>query len=164
MRDKKESRRWWVFVILAVLAAGFFMVDLSPKESGPRTQPTTTISEGKSHAGNVTVELYHFHRTRQCYSCKTVGALAEKTANTYFRDELNSSRLIFAHVNIDLPENRELVMRYGATGSSLWIGTYSDGAFHRKENTDVWYKINNEQDYLKYLKGILEKRLSGDLS
>jgi hypothetical protein len=110
------------------------------------------------------VELYHFHRPQQCYSCITVGALAEKTVNTYFQDGLSSGKIVFDHVNIQLPENRELVDKYGATGSSLWIGTYINGKFHKEQNINVWYKINDENDYLSYLKEILEKRLSGDLA
>lgn len=110
------------------------------------------------------IEVYHFHGTRQCYSCIKVGELAEKTLNTYFKDELESGKLVFGHINGELSENRELVKKYGVTSSSLWIGTYINGEFHKEQNTKVWYKIENEQDYLTYLKGILEKKLAGDLS
>ena len=34
------------------------------------------------------VEVYHFHATRQCWSCKTVGTYSEETVNTYFQKEL----------------------------------------------------------------------------
>ena len=110
------------------------------------------------------VEVYHFHGTNQCFSCKTVGAFAEKTVNTYYKDLLDSGKMIFASVNAELPENRDLAVKYGATGSSLWIGTYVNGEFNKEENTNVWYKIRNEEDYLSYLKGLLDKRLAGDLS
>jgi len=112
----------------------------------------------------VKVEVYHFHRTSQCWSCKTLGALAEKTVNTYFKNELESGRLKFGHINVELAQNSELTNKYGATGSSLMIGTYKDGKFTKEEDTKVWYKLNNEEDYLGYLKGILDKRLNGDLS
>ena len=111
------------------------------------------------------IEVYHFHGTHQCYSCKTVGAYAEETINTFFADELASGKIVFGHINGELPENQELVKKYEATGSSLWIGTYtSDGKFSKEQNTNVWYKIGNKQEYLDYLKGIIDKRLSGDLS
>ncbi len=110
------------------------------------------------------IEVYHFHGTNQCYSCITVGDLAEKTVNTYYKDLLDSGKITFGHINGELAENRDLVMEYGATGSSLWIGTYVNGEFHKEENVNVWYKIRNEADYLSYLKSVLDKRLSGDLS
>ena len=109
------------------------------------------------------VEVYHFHATNQCYSCKTVGAYAEETINTYFSDELKSGKIVFGHINGELPENSELVKKYGATGSSLWIGVYGkDGTFTKEENVNVWYKINNKPAYIDYLKGVLESKLSGN--
>ncbi|MCX6695539.1 MAG: nitrophenyl compound nitroreductase subunit ArsF family protein [Candidatus Altiarchaeota archaeon] len=129
------------------------------------TLPTCGLGETCEVAANdVKVEVYHFHRTSQCWSCKTLGALAEKTVNTYFKNELESGRLKFDHINVELAQNAELVNKYGATGSSLMIGTYKDGKFTKEEDTQVWYKLNNEEDYLSYLKGILEKRLEGELS
>ncbi len=106
------------------------------------------------------VEVYHFHATQQCYSCKTVGAYAEETINTYFSDELKSGKVVFASINIDLAENKELVNKYQAKGSSLWIGTYyKDGSFTKVENVNVWYKISNKQDFMDYLKGVIEGKL-----
>jgi len=109
------------------------------------------------------VEVYHFHATQQCSSCIAVGKLAEETLNTYFSDELKSGKLVFAHINVDLPENKALVDKYEAKGSSLIIGTYGkDGSFTKEENTNVWYKISNKEDYMNYLKGVIEQKLAGN--
>jgi len=134
----------------------------------------TSQAETENLTGNTTtqtasevekVEIIHFHGTNQCYSCITVGAYAEETVNTYFADELKNGKVSFAHINIDLPENKEIVMKYGATGSSLWIGIYyKNNTFYKKANSNVWYKINNKEEYMSYLKGIIDKRLIGDLS
>ena len=107
------------------------------------------------------VEVYHFHPTQQCTSCKTLGAYAEKTINESFSGEVESGRLIFRHVNFNLPENAELVKKYGVTGSSLWIGVYNASGFYKTENLNVWYKINNETEYKSYLTGVIEKKLAG---
>jgi hypothetical protein len=109
------------------------------------------------------IEIYHFHGTHQCYSCKTVGAYAEETVNTYFSNELRSGKIVFGHINGELPENSELAKKYGATGSSLWIGTYTkDGKFSKEENVNVWYKIDNKEGYINYLKGVIEQKFSGN--
>ncbi len=111
------------------------------------------------------LEIYHFHGTHQCYSCITVGDYAEETVNTYFADELKSGKIVFGHINGELAENRDLVAKYRVNSASLWIGTYTkDGKFIAEQNTNVWYKVNDKEDYLAYLKGIIEKRLAGDLS
>ena len=109
------------------------------------------------------LEIYHFHGTQQCYSCKTVGAYAEETVNTYFADELKSGKIVFGHINGELPENQDLVKKYGVTSASLWLGTYAkDGQFSAEQNTNVWYKIDNKEDYMSYLKGVIEQKLRGD--
>ena len=108
------------------------------------------------------IEVIHFHGTHQCVSCKTVGAYAEETINAFFSEELKSGKITFAHINGDLPENYNLVKKYGVTGSSLWIGTYyRSGAFAKEENVNVWYKLDNKEDYMNYLKGVIENKISG---
>jgi len=129
----------------------------------------------KYFTGNVTVsgvqisgdieklEIIHFHGTHQCYSCKTVGAYAEETVNTYFSDELKSGKITFQHINAELPENYELAKKYEVKSASLWIGAYyKDGSFSKQEDTNVWYKIDNKTDFMNYLKEVIEKKLSGN--
>ena len=110
------------------------------------------------------IEVYHFHGANQCFSCRTIKEFAEKTVNTYYSDLLESGKMEFKSINGELPENLEVTAKYGATGSSLWIGTYINGEFHKEQNTNVWYKVNDEKDFLSYLKGVLDKRVAGNLS
>jgi hypothetical protein len=133
--------------------------------SGCSAPAATNESQGTIGTGPVQkVEVYHFHRTQQCYSCVTLGAYAEETVKTSFAPEVAAGKVVFAHVNVDLPENKALVEQYGPTGSSLWIGVYNKTGFYKEENVNVWYKIGNKDDYMTYLKGVIEKRLAGDFS
>jgi hypothetical protein len=146
----------WVVLLLLTLAV------LGAGCSAPEA---TNESQGTIGAGPVQkVEVYHFHRTQQCYSCRTLGAYAEETVNTYFVPELRSGKIVFAHVNVDLPENRAIVEQYRPTGSSLWIGVYDKEGFHQEQNINVWYKLGNKDEYMAYLKEVIEKRLAGDFS
>lgn len=128
---------------------------------------TPTINGEASANFNKTInvdklEIIHFHGTSQCYSCITVGNYAEETVNTYFKEELENGIIEFKHINGELSQNKELVFKYGATGSSLWFGTYYDNDFKAEQNINVWYKINNKNDYLTYLKGVIEQKLAGN--
>ena len=132
-------------------------------------KPTQNIQENAGmssiNTANVQkIEIYHFHPTNQCSSCLAVGNYAEETVNTYYSEELKSGKIVFAHINAQLPENSELVTKYGVTGSSLWIGIYDGNGFHAEQNTNVWYKIGNKAEYMSYLKGVIDKRLAGDYS
>lgn len=112
----------------------------------------------------VKVEVYHFHRTQQCSSCIRLGELAEKTVKTYFGNETASGKLVFGHINYELPENSALSDRFEPSGASLWIGTTIGDEFHKEEDTNVWYKLQDEKGFMTYLKGIIDKRLAGDLT
>ena len=112
--------------------------------------------------GNVEkVEVFHFHGNQQCYSCITIGEYSEETVNTYFSNEIESGKLVFGHLNVDIPENVELANKYGATSSSLWIGVYDDEGFRAEQNVNVWYKISDKEDFIEYLKGVIEEKLIG---
>ncbi len=148
-----------------IMGAVLVLLTLAVLGAGCSAPATTNESQGTIGAGQVQkVEVYHFHRTQQCYSCVTLGAYAEETVKTYFAPEVAAGKVVFAHVNVDLPENKALVEHYGPTGSSLWIGVYNKTGFSKEENVNVWYKIGNKDDYMTYLKGVIEKRLAGDLS
>ena len=121
------------------------------------------VSGLKNNTAIEKLEIYHFHAAKQCASCIAVGNLAEETVNTYFADELKSGRIVFGHINGELPENKDLVTKYGVTGSSLWLGSYTkDGQFHAEENVNVWYKISDKSDYMTYLKSVIEQKLAGN--
>lgn len=132
------------------------------QEGSNESESACSIQGCADTEGVEKVEIYHFHGTHQCYSCLTVGKYAEETVNSYFQEEINSGKLVFAHVNAELPENAALAEKYGVTGSSLWIGVYNQTGFYVEQNVNVWYKIGNESDYKQYLKGVIESKLRGE--
>jgi hypothetical protein len=146
-----------IFVLL--FSAG--CTDSSPHQEAA---PSTTLPIFSSNSLVERVEVYHFHGNRQCSSCIAVGDLAEETVETRFRDEVAFGRLVFAHINVELPENYDLAAKYGVTGSSLWIGVYDGSGFHKKEDVRVWTLIGNRDAYIDYLSGVLTRRLNGDLT
>ena len=58
--------------------------------------------------------------------------------NKNFADELESGKLVFGHVTVDDPKDKEITNRYGASGSSLMIGVYTPDRFKAEEDTRVW--------------------------
>jgi hypothetical protein len=154
--------------LLLIFAAALLLASCAPVsnvEAGSSTCGTTACIAGSNVTSTVEkVEVYHFHGTNQCNSCITVGAYAEETVSLFFSEQLKSGKIVFGHINGELPENQELVMKYGATGSSLWIGVYNSSGFYPEQNVNVWYKINNKAEYMNYLKDLIDKRLAGDMS
>jgi len=167
-------KRWVTILFISIIVVGLFYVKDFISESVANssvgcTTTTTLANNGDgqktmNNSNDVRVEVYHFHRTQQCSSCIALGRLMDETVNASFTKEVESERLKSGHINIELPKNKEIVDRYDPTGSSLYIGTYINGVFYKEENTNVWYKLNNQLEYINYLTPILKKRLSGDLS
>jgi len=119
-------------------------------------------AQGNNTTGTILkVEVIHFHPTQQCLSCIVLGDFAEDTVNTFFQSELSSGKLVFMHINGDLANNSAIVKKYGATGSSIWLGTYTSEGFHAEENIQVWYLIGNRTGFMEYFKGVIEAKLSG---
>lgn len=150
-----------LFAVVVLLAA---IIASAGCTSQAETSGTSTTTPRTINASIEKIEVFHFHPAHQCTSCIVLGDYAEETVKTYFAPELASGKMVFAHVNGELAENRALVEKYGVTSSSLWIGVYADGKFSKEENINVWYKLNKKQDFMDYLKGVLEKRLAGDFS
>ncbi len=166
MKDLQQIYPVVIFAML-ILVCGFVAGCTSsspPAVSTPAVTASPSPLPTSSSSTVERVEVFHFHGTNQCYSCITVGDLAELTVNTSFRNELASGRLVFAHVNYDLPENAALKTKYGVTGSSLWIGVYDADGFHKKQDIRVWSLISNKESYAAYLSEVIDKRLNGDLS
>jgi hypothetical protein len=150
-------------LILSIILAMFILgCETNPGTGQSACTDGCNLTDGPISMAVDKLEIYHFHATSQCYSCKTVGAYAEETVNTYFKGELDSGKIVFGHINADLIENRELVVKYGATGSSLWLGTYKGDEFNAEQNVNVWYKIQDKEAYMAYLKSVIEQKLAGN--
>jgi hypothetical protein len=152
------------FIIVFFIVALLFIAGCTDSSQNQSAAPTVSFSTINSNSTVERVEVFHFHGNSQCTSCIAVGDLAEKTVNTNFKAELASGRVVFAHVNYDLPENAALAAKYGVTGSSLWLGIYDANGFHRQQDMDVWYLTGDKEKYKEYLASVITRRLNGDLS
>jgi len=162
MKNYKNIMALLILITAIALAGCSSELTNVQTQCGANTCGAENISQANAEVQKV--EVYHFHGTAQCYSCKTVGAYAEETVNLFYADEIRSGKVVFQSINYDLPENKELATKYGVGGSSLWIGVYDRQGFHPEQNTDVWLKIDNKDEYLLYLKSVIDKRLAGDFS
>jgi hypothetical protein len=128
-----------------------------------RTSPTTPPASGNSSGPADRVDVVYFHRTQRCYSCRYVEAGTRDTVETYFSDELASGKLTFQVINVQDEENADIVKKYGAFTSSLFINTIRDGTDHIEEATDVYLLIGKDEAFVMALKSKMEKSLNGEL-
>jgi len=154
MKDFSKMFLIGLFIVPILLASG---CTNQPDNTATNTSQTANFS---APLLDNRLEVFHFHATRQCTSCINVGKYAEETLKTYFQSDLDSGRIVYKSINVELPENQEVVSKYGATGSSLLIGIYNSSGFFKEEDSAVWYKTLDENAYLEYFKGVIESKLS----
>ena len=105
------------------------------------------------------IEVVHFHATQQCWSCTTVGEYVLKTIKERFPQEYKEGKIVFKSINGELPDNQEIVMKYQAGGTSLFINAIIGDKDNIEEDTMVWRLVSNEQQFLDYFETKLKKLL-----
>lgn len=148
-----------------VLTAGFFIVKgsaksvdtssqvLSSTQNSPTTPPPVSVIPADK------VEVVHFHGTHQCWSCITVGEYALKTIKEKFPEEYASGKIVFKEINGELKENQEIVMKYQAGGSSLFVNAIRGEKDDIAEDVTVWRLVNNEVQFVNYFENKLRSLL-----
>ena len=162
-----------ILICLTLITALFFsMKNLANKEVKSSTisspaNSTATEPQNESNASLVSqekipadkIEVVHFHGTHQCWSCITVGEHALKTIKDIFLEEYKSGKIVFKDINSELPENKEIVIKYQARGSSLFINAIIGDEDNIEEDIAVWRLVNNEQKFTDYFENKLKSLL-----
>lgn len=147
-----------VIVIFALIYFGVKSKDTIPSGSEISVSATNN-SQGSSAIQSVIpadkIEVVHFHATQQCWSCITVGEYALKTIKEKFPDEYASGKITYKDVNGDLVENRDLIIKYQARGSSLFVNAIRGEKDDIAEDVIVWRLVNNEGQFISYFENKL---------
>jgi len=148
-------------IIVLIFGATVYSVYKNSRNS-QETKLQNNIQGTSSLSQNVKadkIEVVHFHTTRQCYSCITIGKYAKKVVEEKLLEENKSNKVVFLDVNIDLEENEEIVSKFQARGSSLFVNVIYDDKNHIQEDTSVWRLVSNENQYLEYFENKLKEYL-----
>jgi len=122
-----------------------------------KSQENLPMSVAKISAEKI--EVVHFHATQQCWSCITVGEYALKTIKEKFPEEYKNGIIVFRDINGELPENKDMVMKYQARGSSLFVNAISAGKDNIEEDVTVWRLVSNENQFISYFQNKLNELL-----
>ncbi len=154
-----------LLIVGVILAVVFFLVKSSGKSENNSSQVMSSAQNSPTAMPSVSVvpadkiEVVHFHGTQQCWSCITVGEYALKTIKEKFPEEFASGKIIYKDINGELKENREIVMKYQARGSSLFINAIREGKDDIAEDVTVWRLVNSESQFVNYFEKELKSLL-----
>jgi hypothetical protein len=160
------SKKLYLFPLLII--GLILLTGCTPKNTNQQTDNNqTTINNSVNDSNQISkaeftadkIEVVHFHGTQQCWSCITVGEYALKTIKEKFSKEYKNGTIVFKDINGELSENRDIVMKYQARGSSLFVNAIINGKDNIKEDVTVWRLVNNENQFINYFENKLNKLL-----
>jgi hypothetical protein len=105
------------------------------------------------------LEVVYFHRTQRCYSCQYAGDTTKYATETYFAQELANGKMVFKTLNLQDQANAEIVKKYGAYTSSLFINQIKGGTDHIDAVTDIWLLIGKDEAFVNLVKSKIESAL-----
>jgi hypothetical protein len=115
--------------------------------SKPENEITNSESE-KPQVKQNRLEVYCFHGTRQCETCKNMKANTKTALDNYFATQLKDSSIVLSIVDVDDVKNEKLAEKFQATGTALMINKvvngkdsiidWSDFAFEKANDNEVF--------------------------
>ncbi|MDP2176724.1 MAG: nitrophenyl compound nitroreductase subunit ArsF family protein [Bacteroidota bacterium] len=109
---------------------------------------------------NFKLEVFAFHGTNQCTTCKNMKANTKVTLDTYFAEELKSGKILFQIVDVDDSKNEKIAEKFEATGTALMINQIENGKEKIVDLSDFAFeKANSKDQFIKELKQQIEDLL-----
>ena len=106
------------------------------------------------------IEVFDFHTTNRCITCKAIEANTLYTLETYFAQELESGKITFKVINIDDDENYELAKKFKASGTSLFLNIINSENEKQVDLTAFAFTYGKKKDvFSEKLKNKIEKHL-----
>jgi thioredoxin-related protein len=103
------------------------------------------------------LEIYAFHGTRQCETCKNMKTNTKATLDKYFVNELNNGKIIFQIIDVDDVKNEKLAEKFQATGTALMLNKIVNGKDSIIDWSDFAFdKANDANTYISELKTKIE--------
>ncbi|MCE9538573.1 MAG: nitrophenyl compound nitroreductase subunit ArsF family protein [Bacteroidetes bacterium] len=129
--------------------------------SSPKTEIAVVSEETKpSSVKQNRLEVYCFHGTRQCETCKNMKANTKTTLDKYFASQLKDSTIVFSIVDVDDSKNEKIAEKFQATGTALMINKVVNGKDSIIDWSDFAFeKANEESEYINELKSKIESAL-----
>ena len=119
-----------------------------------------TNSIGQPTKENNFVIAYYFHGNFRCFSCYRIEQYSKEAVEQYFRNELNSGKLVFKAINVEEKENEHFIKDYQLYTKSLIISLVKNNKEVKFSNlTRVWEFLGNRQRFFEYVRDEIAKYL-----
>lgn len=98
------------------------------------------------------VDVYYFHATNRCPTCKAIERETKKTIETSFAEQYENGILKLHILNLDDKENEELANKYEIYGSSLILVPANGDEVVNLTNKAFLYALDHSFAFRKELR------------
>jgi hypothetical protein len=129
-------------------------------EQNQKTENQETVNTENAELKSTRLEVYCFHGTRQCATCKNMKANTKETLEKYFAEELKNGTIVFSIKDVDKEENYALAEKFEASGTALMFNKVEEGKEKIMDFSDFAFeKANNKEIFMSELKSMIEENL-----
>ena len=137
---------------LLILSISLFLISCSGKAQNKAVE---------NQVNKNIIEVFDFHTTNRCVTCKAIEANTKYTLETYFAEELKSGKITFKIINIDEKVNEKLAEKFQASGTSLFLNVIVAKKEKQIDLTNFAFTYGKKQDeFSEKLKVTIEKELA----
>ena len=147
-----------IWLLLAVILVSIFAAGCSQPKPGET--PGSSLPMAVHANQSPQIEVAFFHPVPGCDSCDEMGILTNETLQAYYSPELSNGTIVYRDVNLNLASNHDIVVKYDTYVDALMIGEYNTSGFHKTEIVDIWYYVYDREAFMKYLKGVIDRKLA----
>ncbi|MFC1668925.1 nitrophenyl compound nitroreductase subunit ArsF family protein [Spirochaetota bacterium] len=109
-----------------------------------------------------TIIVYYFHTTYRCYSCTLIEKLTKETLNSQFKKQINSSKIIFKTVNIEVPKNKHYAKDYELfTKTVVLVDIVKGKQVNWKRLDKTWDYLRDKDAFHRYIKDEVNTFIKG---
>ncbi len=99
------------------LLISFVLITLVAVSSNAQTNPKPALAVSNDND----VEVYYFHMTTRCVTCKTVEAEARKNVEMLYSDQVKNGKISFIALNLEESTGKAMGERLGVNSQTLLI-------------------------------------------
>ncbi|NOX45399.1 MAG: hypothetical protein GXO89_00295 [Chlorobi bacterium] len=99
---------------LKLIIASFLLMgtmNIQAQTNEPNNKETNIATE--------TINVYYFHNTRRCETCKAVESVTMSTLEDSFPEQMKNGEITFESLNIEKEENEPLARKLHVSGQAL---------------------------------------------
>jgi thioredoxin-related protein len=141
--------------VLFIAFVGLLSACSAPSDSKQNiAKETDSLNEDR-------LEVFAFHGTRQCTTCKNMKSKTKASLEKFYQKELKDGSIVYQVIDVDDEKNYELAEKFEASGTGLMINKVKKGKDNIEDWSDFAFEFaNGEQaDYERELKRMIDEQL-----